>query len=211
MRRTGPLKPRVSLPELNGRRALRRQLRAARRALAPYVRARADERIRAHLASSGWLQRARRIGLYTSMPDEVDTEALRCLCRRRGCAVYLPRITHFEARHMRFCRDRGTPLLSNRMGIDEPALRESLPARWLSLILLPILGFDARGTRLGYGGGFYDRDLAFRLDRPAPPLLIGVAYASQEVALLARERHDVPLDGIVTERGIRYFQGMGKL
>jgi 5-formyltetrahydrofolate cyclo-ligase len=210
LRRSGRLKPSVPLPDLNERRALRRELRAARRSLAPGVRAKADERIRSHLSSSGWLKRGRRIGLYTSMADEVDTQALRALCQRRGCAVYLPRITHFAARHMRFCRDRGTALLINRLGIEEPALRECLPARWLSLILLPILGFDERGTRLGYGGGFYDRDLAFRRATPAPPLLIGVAYASQEVALLPRASHDVPLDGIVTERGIRYFQGTRK-
>jgi 5-formyltetrahydrofolate cyclo-ligase len=199
----------VPPPDLTERRALRRQLRARRLALAPAMREQADERIRMQLASSGWLRAGRRIGLYTSMADEVDTEQLRALCRRRGCAVYLPRITHMAARQMRFCRDRATPLRPNRLGIYEPALRESLPARWLSLILLPILGFDAFGTRLGYGGGFYDRDLAFRLQQSAPPLLIGIAYAAQEVARLPRAAHDVPLDGIVTELGIRAFARAG--
>jgi 5-formyltetrahydrofolate cyclo-ligase len=188
---------------------MRRRLRAARSALTPSQRHWADERIRAHLAHSYWLQRSRSIALYASMGDEVDTVALRSLCRRRGCAVYLPRITDFGARHMRFCRDPGNRLPINRMGIAEPPLRQSLPAHLLSLVLLPILGFDSQGTRLGYGGGFYDRDLAFRLDKPAPPLLIGLAYACQELTHITRAAHDVALDGIVTEQGIRWFRRTG--
>lgn len=186
---------------------MRRQLRATRDALAASVRHRADERIRAHLAHSQWLRPARRVALYASMGTEVDTAGLRALCRKRGCAVYLPRITDFTGRRMRFCRDPGEQLPVNRMGISEPALRAALPARWLSLILLPILGFDKQGTRLGYGGGFYDRDLAFRLEEPAPPLLIGLAYACQELTHVVRAVHDVALDGIVTELGIRWFGG----
>lgn len=192
-------------PDPNERRVQRRQMRAARSALAPAIRHGADARIRAHLAHSAWLRPARRIAIYASIGDEVDTVALRALCRKRGCAVYLPRISDFAARRMRFCRERGGKLPVNRMGIAEPALRESIPAHWLSLILLPILGFDSQGTRLGYGGGFYDRDLAFRLVQPAPPLLIGLAYACQELAHVARAAHDVALDGIVTEQGIRWF------
>lgn len=188
---------------------MRRLMRATRGALAPSVRHWADARIRAHLAHSFWLRASRPIAIYASMGDEVDTVALRCLCRKRGCAVYLPRISDFAARRMRFCRDRGNHLATNRMGIAEPALRESIPAHWLSLILLPILGFDGQGTRLGYGGGFYDRDLAFRLKQPAPPLLFGLAYACQELAHVVRAAHDVALDGIVTEQGIRWFGPRG--
>lgn len=198
-----------SNPDPGERRTLRRQLRARRSALGPSVRHWADERIRAHLAYSYWLRPARSIALYASMGDEVDTRQLRALCRARGCDVYLPRITDFAARRLRFCRDAGARLPINRMGIAEPALHQSIPARWLSLILLPILGFDNQGTRLGYGGGFYDRDLAFRLQQPAPPLLIGLAYACQELAHVAREAHDVALDGIVTEYGIRWFGRRG--
>jgi 5-formyltetrahydrofolate cyclo-ligase len=188
---------------------MRRLLRATRTALAPSIRQRADARIRGYLAHSHWLQPSRRIAIYSSMGDEVATAALRVLCRKRGCKVYLPRITDFGARRMRFCRDPGTRLPINRMGIAEPALRECLPAQALSLILLPILGFDKQGTRLGYGGGFYDRDLAFRLQQPAPPVLIGLAYACQELAFIARATHDVALDGIVTEQGIRWFRSTG--
>ena len=84
----------------------------------------------------------------------------------------------------------------------------AFPSRWSigraarpDLLLVPLLAFDAHGHRLGYGGGFYDRTLAL-LKVPA----IGIAYAGQEVASLPREPHDMALDMIVTEQGVRRFR-----
>jgi 5-formyltetrahydrofolate cyclo-ligase len=75
---------------------------------------------------------------------------------------------------------------------------------WLDLVLVPLVGFDARGNRLGMGGGFYDRHFAFLRNRRAwrRPLLIGIAFDVQRVPRLSDAAHDVPLWGIVTERGI---------
>jgi 5-formyltetrahydrofolate cyclo-ligase len=74
---------------------------------------------------------------------------------------------------------------------------------WLDLVLVPLVGFDARGNRLGMGGGFYDRHFAFLRNRQAwrRPLLIGIAFDVQRVPRLSGASHDVPLWGIVTERG----------
>jgi 5-formyltetrahydrofolate cyclo-ligase len=69
------------------------------------------------------------------------------------------------------------------------------------LLLVPLLAFDRRGHRLGYGGGFYDRTIA-ALRVPT----IGIAYAGQEVASLPEEAHDRTLDMILTEQGIRRFR-----
>jgi len=68
---------------------------------------------------------------------------------------------------------------------------------------MPLLGFDKRGTRLGYGGGYYDRTLE-RLGKR--PRLVGIAFAAQEIEDIPREAHDVPLDVIVTEQGARTFE-----
>jgi 5-formyltetrahydrofolate cyclo-ligase len=68
---------------------------------------------------------------------------------------------------------------------------------------MPLLGFDRQGTRLGYGGGYYDRTLAALGKRP---LLVGFAFALQEIDHIPREGHDVPLDIIVTEEGVRHFE-----
>ena len=65
--------------------------------------------------------------------------------------------------------------------------------------LIELAAFDATGQRIGYGGGYYDRSFAFRRTAPAPPRLVGVAYACQELPELAAEDWDVPLDAVATE------------
>ncbi len=76
------------------------------------------------------------------------------------------------------------------------------PAAVPDLVLLPLLGFDDSGTRLGYGGGFYDRTLAAL---PVRPRLVGLAFAAQHLAAIPRDQHDIPLDAVVTEDGVRMF------
>jgi 5-formyltetrahydrofolate cyclo-ligase len=73
------------------------------------------------------------------------------------------------------------------------------------VLLVPLLGFDAEGWRLGYGGGYYDRSLqALRASGAA--LAVGFGYAAQEVERLPREPFDERLDWIVTELGARPFR-----
>jgi 5-formyltetrahydrofolate cyclo-ligase len=97
----------------------------------------------------------------------------------------------------------GTALASNRFGIPEPDVPATAmhPARAMDVILLPLLAFDRQGHRLGTGGGWYDRSLAFlrTLDRPATPLLVGIGYAFQETASLPTAEWDVDLDYIATD------------
>jgi len=97
-------------------------------------------------------------------------------------------------------------------GIPEPLA--SAPEAVPSLVLVPLLAFDATGHRLGYGGGFYDRTLSLLARAQTPPanpsaraplIAVGVAYAGQEVSALPREAHDHPLDAMLTENGLRRF------
>jgi len=67
-------------------------------------------------------------------------------------------------------------------------------------VLLPLLGFTRNGDRIGTGGGWYDRSFAFRRNAQAPPLLIGVGFACQQIDAYDAQEWDVPLDAIVTER-----------
>ena len=91
----------------------------------------------------------------------------------------------------------------NRYGIPEPQCPrdELVEAAEIELVLIPLLAFDRRGHRLGSGAGYYDRSFAFlrEVERPALPLLVGVAYAFQEVESIAPEAWDVPLDFVATE------------
>jgi len=91
-------------------------------------------------------------------------------------------------------------------GIAEPlhGSRGRIPVRHLDSILVPLVGFDRHGHRLGMGAGFYDRALHPRLDRTQPfrrPRLIGIAYSMQQVDRLEPAPWDVALDLVVTERG----------
>ena len=75
-------------------------------------------------------------------------------------------------------------------------------------MLVPLVGFDGAGNRLGMGAGYYDRTFAFRHARRhwRGPRLIGVAYDCQEVDAIDDRAWDVPLDGVVTESGVRMFE-----
>lgn len=90
----------------------------------------------------------------------------------------------------------------------EGAFKAMIPAEGAMLepevLIVPMLAFDARGYRLGYGGGFYDRTLeALRAKRPT--IAVGFAFAAQEVAEVPLEPTDQRLDLMVTEEGIRFF------
>jgi 5-formyltetrahydrofolate cyclo-ligase len=139
---------------------------------------------------------------YWAVDGEVPLHAL--LSGPRDFVYCLPVLQ--PGKTLRFAPWRaGDALVQNRHGIPEPDLAaESLldPAA-LDVVLLPLLGFDRRGNRLGTGGGYYDRSFAFlrALADGAPrPRLVGIAHALQELPAIAAEAWDVPLDLVVTER-----------
>jgi 5-formyltetrahydrofolate cyclo-ligase len=126
---------------------------------------------------------------------------------RRGAAVFVPRITSRRRGRMAFVPwVPGIAQHRNAFGIDEPAeARRRASAVHLDVVVLPVVGFDRRGNRLGMGAGYYDRVLRRRLDparRWRRPRLVGVAFACQELDAIAASPWDVPLDLIVTERGV---------
>lgn len=124
-------------------------------------------------------------------------------CRK---ALFFPTIHDFQNGQMHFIRWTGNSRLqTNKYNIPEvlpnhPALR----ARALDLILVPLVGFDCAGNRLGMGGGFYDRYLASY--RPQiKPFALGVAFDIQREPQIKVEPWDYPLDAILTETGIQRF------
>ena len=90
----------------------------------------------------------------------------------------------------------GCPMEEDAYGIPKPKGTEAFHPE---LLLVPCVGFGPRGTRLGYGGGFYDRTLAAITPRPATA---GLGYAHGYLPWLAPEPHDVPLDALLTEDGV---------
>jgi 5-formyltetrahydrofolate cyclo-ligase len=186
------------------RKALRKTLRAQRRAVSASERARIAQLVAVNADRYLHLQAGWRIAVYAALPSELDTAPLIELARNRGCHIYVPRIDrHSLGRKMRFVELTGRQR-RNRLGIHEPESFRMIGARWLDVVFLPLVGFDACGVRLGMGGGYYDRAFAFRRWRAAwhAPRLIGIAYSFQQVEGLTAAAHDVRLDAVVTEERI---------
>jgi 5-formyltetrahydrofolate cyclo-ligase len=189
-------------------RELRRLIRARRRAVPAIERHAAGRAIARHVARARLLRSGWRIAVFASLPEEIDTAPLIALARARGCRIFLPRIVDRRRPRIVFLPADGA-LAINRNGIREPQGGRAYPARFLNLVFTPLVAFDARGARLGMGAGFYDRAFAHRRLRRAwhAPVLVGVAFALQQVQLLSEQPHDVRIDAIVTERGLLRFSG----
>jgi 5-formyltetrahydrofolate cyclo-ligase len=185
------------------RKALRKAIRARRRAVSPAQRAATSRRIAKHISSIFHLYPGKRIALYASMRDEVDTAPLFELARRHGCEIFLPRIVDPHRHRMRF-NELSEAMRPNHLGILEPDSSRSIDPRWLNLAFVPLVGFDATGMRLGMGAGYYDRAFEFRRWRQTwrGPHLIGIAYGFQQVDHIEAAPHDVRLDAVVTEEGV---------
>lgn len=182
---------------------LRRSLRAKRRELSADIAgasaaAAAAERYRAEIGVTA----GDRLGLYRAHDGELDPLPLEALAAALGVAVYLPVVANTTLGFGLV--DENTIMRPNRFGIDEPADVAVVAAEDLDVIVVPLVAFDGRGHRLGYGQGYYDRALSFRLrgsdgpNGPAPPLLVGYAWDEQEIAEVANHQADVALDVIVT-------------
>jgi 5-formyltetrahydrofolate cyclo-ligase len=193
-------------PQMEERRRLRRELRARRQAITGAMRGRKGRQLATRVAALGLLRPGTRIGLYLATPEEIDTAPLLRLALRRGCLVALPRVVNRRHDRMRF-HDLGPRMRRGAFGILEPQGGAPRTARELDVVFMPLVGFDARGHRIGMGRGYYDRHFAFRrqLRHCRRPRLVGLAYAAQQVGSLPDAAHDVPLDAIVTESSYLAF------
>lgn len=149
------------------------------------------------------LARSRRLALYLPVSGELDCTPVISTAWRRGREVFLPVLAGTELRFAPFAPD--SQLHDNRFGIPEPACSadEWRSAREMDVIFAPLVGFDASGYRLGMGGGYYDRTLAFLALRAnfRRPHFIGLAYAFQQISAVPHQKHDVQLEAVVTDAG----------
>ncbi|MEW9797256.1 5-formyltetrahydrofolate cyclo-ligase [Alteromonas sp. CYL-A6] len=185
------------------RQQLRRELRAARRALSDAQQDMAAADIASQLLSLPAVADASVVAGYLPNDGEVDLTPLftRFFSSPDAPAVALPVLHPFTPGHLLFLHYHPqTPMQTNRFGIAEPVcdVTRVIPPTAIDVVLLPLVGFDAHGNRLGMGGGFYDRTLAHRDRWAKKPVLIGIAHDCQQVPALPVQSWDVPLDIIVT-------------
>ena len=142
-----------------------------------------------------------RIAGYWAVSGEMPLHMAYASLRAREQSYFLPIIDASDL--LRFAPwSPRSPLRQNRYGIPEPEGGGTVPPDELDVVLVPLLGFDRSGNRLGMGAGYYDRSFAFLhgIARPARPLLVGIGYHFQEVPQIAPAAWDVPLDFIATDR-----------
>ena len=134
------------------------------------------------------------LAAYVAIRSECDPGDIRRWAHERGIQLALPatdgRDRMVFRRHM-----PGGDLEDGGFGTRQPP--RGMPIVTPDVIVAPLLAFDRKGGRLGYGRGYYDRAIA-EIDE-APPLLLGVAFSVQEIAVIPRERHDLRLDLVATE------------
>ena len=198
----------TSLPEQ--KKALRARLRQARREVSATRGGELAARAHAHLLASPLWRQARHADLYVSLPDELDTAPLLDAAWQAGKTLYLPRVRQ-QYGLMDFVAVRGRDeLRPGPFQLLEP--RDELPgfgpeeagsAFRPDVFIVPGLGFDRQGRRLGFGGGYYDRFLSAvrRQDGGcAPCAFVGLCYHCQLQEALPAEAWDERMTHICTDR-----------
>jgi len=191
---------------------LRSTLRQQRAKLSPALQKQKSASIVQHIYQSPIFKSAKHIAFYSPIKGEVDPLPLAQLSNKTiaNKYFYLPIIQDSEEPLLFAPFSNQSELVNNRLSIPEPAYKNSelITPEALDLVIMPLLGFDKHGNRLGMGGGFYDRTFAFKKQKSNKPALIGIAYDFQEVEFLKAEDWDIPLDYMVTESQFNFFQNL---
>ena len=187
--------------------ALRRELRRARAQMGHQGRLAAGQTVNRLLKR--YIKKGQKIGVYWPMGSELRLDGFVRAAQKRGAKLYLPYIepntrrmwfTPYPAHGAKQERKRGRAKLSVPQFTGK-----KIRVHQLSLLLVPIVGIDKRGYRLGQAGGYYDATLSamkYRLQTQT----LGVGFGCQLTDTLPTEPHDLPLDGFVSESGVLVFK-----
>ncbi|MDA1192506.1 MAG: 5-formyltetrahydrofolate cyclo-ligase [Candidatus Poribacteria bacterium] len=196
----------MSARQINGlteRDALRRERRERRARIDPTDRLAWDDAITDTTMEYIRGRDARAIFAYLDTRGEVSTGRIVRACLEEGRRVVAPVVVEGDDEMtLREVRDPDSDLEIGRWGILAPTERcLTVPADDVALALVPGVAVDARGYRLGYGGGYYDRFLSTHRHLFA----LGLAFELQRVETCYPQSWDVPLNAVVTERGLTVF------
>jgi 5-formyltetrahydrofolate cyclo-ligase len=152
--------------------------------------------LRDHFLKSISLSPGAVVASYSARGSEINPVPLADALRAAGHTIILPVMAGKKQALLFRRHDAGAALIANAVGIQEP--EPEAPIIEPDVVLAPLLAFDRRCSRLGTGGGYYDRTLT-DLKRRKAILAVGLGFACQELPEIPIESHDVPLDRIVTE------------
>ncbi|MBB3227825.1 5-formyltetrahydrofolate cyclo-ligase [Luteibacter sp. Sphag1AF] len=200
------------MPKQSERGAIRGDLVQRRRQLKPAERVAAAQGLRHSLEQLPEFLTDVNVAGYWATGGELPLNLAIAPLAGRGQQFYLP-VVGTDKRLTFEPWNTGDEIKPSRLGIPEPTPSDNgiTPDR-LDLVLVPLLGFDRRGNRLGFGGGYYDRSFAFLRERTRPtrPLLVGIGYSFQELDDIVRADWDVTLDYIATDKELIDCTGSNK-
>jgi len=175
---------------------LRRQVRERRLGLATAWVAETSRSVQTRaLALPAWTD-ASVVGCYLAMPGEVTTELILERGRSDGKTVCVPAYDRTSGEYALVCLKADSGIVAGPMGVPEPASGERIGSGAVDCIFVPALAFDADGSRLGHGGGHYDRILA---GVRRNTVKVGLAFGFQIYESIPVLGHDVPMDVVVCE------------
>lgn len=183
----------------------RKVLLAKRRAIKLDQRVFAAENAANLFAASQVFQQSQHIAAYYPTADEFDCLPLikKIWAAKKKC--YLPILTSTMQLDF-FSYQPDDNLHINRYRIYEPTNTEKIGIDLIDLVIVPLVGFDLQGNRLGMGAGYYDRTFDFlKQNTNKKCFLFGLAYEAQCLSSLPHDVWDVPLDGIITEEKVLMF------
>ena len=144
------------------------------------------------------------LGSYFAANNEVDMENLNNNRRELNRITTYPVIGPNQS--MKFIAPKNSERLSkNKFNIFEPSDGNEIAPMMHKVIIVPTVGIDSNGYRLGYGGGYYDRLLMPILQNKNRPLIIGLIYDFQFINEAINEAHDIKLDMVFSEKKIQEF------
>jgi 5-formyltetrahydrofolate cyclo-ligase len=185
------------------KRALRAALRARLAAVNPARLAAASRAAALRICDTEEFRRASALMIFLPLRYEIDARPIALRAWQEGKTVTVPLVEH-KRRHMTpvIVRSLEEPMDCDTYGVHKPRRCEPFPIDLLDVVVVPGLGFDRGGHRIGRGGGFYDRFLA---DPDLRATTCGLAIAEQMVASIPAEPHDAPLDMLATDEQLLRF------
>lgn len=183
---------------------IRQQIRRLRQNLSTDTQQKHSSALCQHIIKHKKYRNSSHVACYLANDGEIDPSPLIEHAWFAGKQVYLPVLSPIKNSLYFAPYEQNTRFKHNRFNIAEPICHPSnwVKAAQLDLLLLPLVAFDENGNRVGMGGGFYDRTLAYLQHRRywRKPVLMGLAHELQKVAPLETQRWDIPLDCIITEK-----------
>lgn len=181
---------------------LRTERLALRDAIPAELRAEKGLEMAAHAGDAIAFEPGTAISAFLPIRSEPDLKPLIARWRGRGARLCVPAIIDKQTIVFRELAD-GAALIDTGFGTLGPG--EEAAVLDPEIMLVPLSAFDFRGHRIGYGAGYYDRAIDRLRQKGLSPKLIGIAFDCQEVAEVPDEPHDISLDAILTESGLRHF------